>query len=685
MSNENRQDGMKNVFYNTYSQRKTPAETGSALSLLCLPPLTLIFAALLCFLATLEAGQNDAILNLSDPNVRQKLVERLASESQQKKAAAWEIAKSEGWTPKEQINDIMFELMAIENGRLYVYKTCNVNAAISIAADLIRNTEPYYLNGAGLTVGIWDAGAVRPTHQEFGGRVTVRESVDNHNHSTHVAGTIAAAGTNPDALGMAPSVLVDSYEWNDDVSEMTSRAMSYPNEPDKIQVSNHSYSYICGWETGSFSGNYGPHWFGTWGDRESDYFGIYSSEVAQWDQLCYNAPYYLPFKAAGNDRSGSNNKAPPEGTTFWYQKRVGPFFVQWRSKQYDPSKDPYDDSWDNGGFDTIPIIGVAQYIVTIGAVSDAVTAGARDVSKAMMTSFSVWGPTDDGRIKPDIVTNGVGIYSPVAGSDSSYASYSGTSMASPGAAGAAMLLVDYYAWLFPAHAMRASTLKALIIHTADDLGNDGPDYKFGWGLLNAKAAADLLADHYDSPDANMIVEGALDDVNTVANYTFEWGTAGPIKATLCWTDPPATGLTVLDDPSPRLINDLDLRIIDPNGSTTYYPYVLNPAGPNDTATTADNTLDNVEQVVIYSPNVPGTYTVQISYKGTLTNSQQYYSLIVSGCLLADFNGDGFVDFKDLRILAGYWLQSDLSVDIAQSGGDGIINFLDFAKFAESFN
>ncbi|MBA7614420.1 hypothetical protein ES703_21684 [subsurface metagenome] len=666
---------MKSVPYRKHSERRALAKVGSASCLHCFPALTFIFAALVCVLADVAAGQNGAIVNLSDPNVRQQVVERLASESRQKKAAAWEIAKSGGWTPKERINNTTFELMAIEGNRVYVYKTCNVNAAISIAADLIRNTEPYYLNGAGLTVGIWDAGAVRPTHQEFGGRVAVMESAGNHDHSTHVGGTIAAAGVVANAMGMAPSVLIDSYEWNNDVSEMTSRAMSYPNEPDKIQVSNHSYGYICGWEH-SFSP---PRWYGTWrrGYRESDYFGIYSSEVAQWDELCYNAPYYLPFKAAGNDR---NDDAPAEGATFKYYK-----FPKWREKTYVSSTDPYDDGWDNGGFDTIMMVGSAKNIMTVGALYDAVTNGVRDLNKGTMTSFSGWGPTDDGRIKPDIVTNGVGLYSPIAGSYNSYASYSGTSMAAPGAAGAAMLLVDYYGWLFPAQAMRASTIKALIIHTADDLGNAGPDYKFGWGLMNAKAAADQISDHYDFPDANRIAEALLDDINTVQTYTFEFGTGGPIKATLCWTDPPAAAVAELDDPSPRLINDLDLRIIDPNGSVTYYPFVLNPTSPIGPATTGDNTLDNVEQVVISSPNIPGNYTVQVSYKETLTNEQQYYSLIVSGWSLADFNGNGLVDFEDLARLSDYWLQDEPPIDIAPAGGDGIINFRDFAKFAESRN
>jgi len=51
----------------------------------------------------------------------------------------------------------------------------------------------------------------------------------------------------------------------------------------------------------------------------------------------------------------------------------------------------------------------------------------------------------------------------------------------------------------------------------------------------------------------------------------------------------------------------------------------------------------------------------------------------------DFDYDGSVDFEDLRILVSYWLVDEPLVDIAPAGGDGIVNFLDFAKFAESWN
>jgi hypothetical protein len=265
--------------------------------------------------------------DLRDPAARRRFVEQLRGRSQAAKAAAWARAQRQGWVTRGEKAGVVFELMAIENAKVYMYATDNVNAAISTGANLIRNTPPYDLSGMGWTVGIWDGGAQRATHQEFGGRVTVKDGASSIDHATHVGGTIGAAGVDPGALGMAPGVFIDSYEWTNDTAEMASRAMVSPGEANSIQISNHSYAYIAGWSW-SFSP---PRWYGTWGYRESDSFGSYDALTRQWDTVCYNAPYYLPFVAAGNDR---NESAPNPGETFQYwDDSVG----GWVSKTYDPA------------------------------------------------------------------------------------------------------------------------------------------------------------------------------------------------------------------------------------------------------------------------------------------------------------------------------------------------------------
>ncbi len=564
--------------------------------------------------------------DLASDAARRDAVEQLQASAVRAKQQAWATARAQGLPVKGRTADgNSWELMAIDdNGRAVYYVTDNVNAAISTGASLIRNVAPYNLNGAGLAIGLWDEAGARPTHQELTGRVTLYDGTPVADHSTHVAGTLGASGVQANALGMAPGVSIDSYDWNSDFSEMTARAAVVPGQAGRIYVSNHSYGTLCGWEQGDFSGNNGYHWFGGPTAREDFEFGRYSSRASDWDSLCVAAPYYLPFKSAGNDR---DDAVPPNGTTYWYQVLDGVDI--WSSKSFNSSTDPYADGAKNG-YDTIPAYGNAKNIVTVGAVNDAVNGGVRSLANGTMASFSGWGPTDDGRIKPDVVANGTSLYSSLASSDTAYGTYTGTSMSTPNAAGTAILLVEYYNRLFPGSAMRNSTLKGLLLHTADDLGNPGPDYQFGWGLINAQAAADLIAADAATPADQHLVEAQLDGANPTRTYALYWDGSSPIRVTICWSDPESTPTTNLNDPSPRLVNDLDLRVLGPGGATTYLPYVLNPGNPGNTATTGDNVLDNAEQVYIAAPGTTGQYTVQISHKSTLLAGSQVFSMLASG-------------------------------------------------------
>jgi uncharacterized repeat protein (TIGR02543 family) len=554
--------------------------------------------------------------NLRSAEARAEVVAQLRGESEASRNAAWQSAADDVWSPKGSGPGFQYELQSIRNDRPYVYRTMNVNAAISTAANLIRNTAPYNVNGTGETVGIWDGGAVRSTHQELTGRVTVMDGAASIDHATHVGGTIGASGVVAGALGMAPTVLIASYDWNSDLSEMTSRGMAINSEAGKIQLSNHSYGTLAGWDTSD--GTY--KWYGVWGDREDAAFGQYYATARDWDTLCYSAPYYLPCKAAGNDRS---DLAPPSGTTFSYYSRR-----KWVAKTYDPVTDPYNDGYNIGGFDTLEPTGTAKNILTVGAVYDAVSGGSRSLAAAGMTTFSGWGPADDGRVKPDVVGNGYSLYSSIGSGDASYAYYSGTSMATPNVCGSVTLLTDYYGQLFPGQCMRASTLKGLVIHTADDLGAAGPDYKFGWGLVNMKAAANVIKLHYDEPAVQHLVEQSLDAATTSRTNSFTWTGTNAIRVTLCWTDPAGAAQTGLDVTTKNLVNDLDLRVIGPTGQV-YMPYVLVPSTPDVPATTGDNSIDNVEQVYISAPGISGVCRITVSLHGALSGSSQRYSVIFS--------------------------------------------------------
>src|SRR5690606_18150660 len=110
----------------------------------------------------------------------------------------------------------------------------------------------------------------------------------------------------------------------------------------------------------------------------------------------------------------------------------------------------------------------------------------------VINSSSSQGPSDDGRIKPDIAGDGTNVYSTYNSNNSSYATLSGTSMASPNVSGSLLLLQEYYYQLHENY-MRSSTIKGLVCHTAIDPGTPGPDAKFGWGLLDARESAVTLS------------------------------------------------------------------------------------------------------------------------------------------------------------------------------------------------
>ncbi len=500
----------------------------------------------------------------------------------------------------------------------------NYNAAVSTGANLTW-TSPHTLNGSGLIVGLWDGGLGRATHQEFatGNRLVIIDSGSTSAHATHIAGTLGAAGVNASARGMAFAAKIHSYTSSNDNSEMVSAGATAAGQTaTKVYTSNHSYGPDDGWN--------GAVWGGT-GTDQNAYdvnFGQYNTNSSDIDSLIYTTPYLASFWACGNDRTDN----PTNGNTVT---------INGQSVVYNSAVHPQGDGIYRGGFETINAESIGKNIIAIGAVNDAVTAGSRDPSKGTISDFSSTGPTDDGRIKPDLVANGVGMTSTGMDSDTHYYSSQGTSMATPNACGSATLLVDQYNRLFSS-AMRASTLKALLIHTADDIGRPGPDYFFGWGLINVNKGADLIASHASYPAAQQITESNVSTTTTTREYSFVWDGTSPIAATIAWTDPAATAVTAHDSRTPVLVNNLNLKIIAPNGAE-YFPYTMpfvgtwTVASMSANATTGVNNVDNVEQVRIANPGQAGVWRAVVSYAGVITNTTQDFGLIISG-LLQDPNG-----------------------------------------------
>lgn len=327
------------------------------------------------------------------------IAQREAKKYSIRKAQAVEWANRNGIPVTFEKDGSFFEIQYIdENGRPQYYKTDNVNSAATISTNKVYSGggAGLSLTGSGITVREWDGGSALSTHQEFGSRVTVVDGASPSGHSTHVAGTILASGVVAAAKGMAYEASLRSFDWNNDISEMASEGAA------GALMSNHSYGYVRGWS--------GSNWYGnpSISTLEDYLFGFYDNSSRNWDQVAYNAPYLLICKAAGNDRGESGTGYPADG--------------------------PYD---------CIDQQGIAKNIITVGAVDD-IPGGYTTPSGVVMSSFSSWGPADDGRIKPDIVANGVSLYSSYSSSNTSYATMSGTSMATPSVAGSVALLQQHY-------------------------------------------------------------------------------------------------------------------------------------------------------------------------------------------------------------------------------------------------
>src|SRR5690606_21217245 len=325
-------------------------------------------------------------------------------------------------------------------------------------------------------------------------------------------------------------------------------------------------------------------------------FGFYTSKSRTIDQIAFNAPYYTIVWAAGNDRSDSGDGSHPA------------------------------DGNGGTGFDSIGPEGSAKNNITVGAVLK--VSNYTGPSSVVMSPFSSWGPTDDGRIKPDLVAAGVSIYSTGVSSSGqdTYSFAQGTSMSAPNATGSLALLQELYRDLHAGNYMKAATLKALAIHTAREAGlNPGPDYSFGWGLLDVGAAAEVLL--AQDQESTVILENTLMN-NDVFTFTFEPESNTKVTATIAWTDPPGTPVAPQLDPATRmLVNDLDIRIFD-SGGNEVLPWTLNPASPASPAVRRNNSRDNVEKIDFDQPE-PRVYTVEVSHKGQLQNGRQDYSLILT--------------------------------------------------------
>jgi hypothetical protein len=351
-------------------------------------------------------------------------------------------------------------------------------------------------------------------------------------------------------------------------------------------------------------------------------YGFYGNNAQAIDNIMYNAPYYIPVVSGGNDG--------------------------------------------NGGYDRLDGMSTAKNNLTVAAVVEVLNY--TGPGSVIIANFSSWGPTDDGRIKPDISGKGVNMTSSWNNSNTGYNTIDGTSMSSPNVAGSILLLQQHYNDL-NGEFILSSTLKGLALHTADEAGTSvGPDARFGWGLLNTAAAADVIT---NDGIASVIIEETLEP-GDVYTLTVQSDGINDLVGSITWTDPAGTLLPagIANNPTPSLVNDLDLRISD-DGGITFFPWKLNVNNPSAAATTGDNLVDPIEKIEITGAS--GEYIIRVSHKGGLTNNAQVFSLIVTGIDKEEFTVSSHDGIQDACAADG-----NASFDIDLGFNDAFTDTINFS-------
>jgi hypothetical protein len=479
----------------------------------------------------------------------------------------------------------------------------NDGARNATNVDIVNNA-PYNLDGDGVIVLVFDGGLVDDAHDDLSGRVTQGEDqcifqgrvYGTADHATHVAGTlggdgsssVAAGGTANQWRGMAPAVDIISYGIDWDGTDI----FLYNNLTDMEDNYEEAVNtYNIDLATASVGTNVSSNGYSC--SMEGDYNAT-SQLIDGMVRGSLGRPIIMTW-AAGNER-------------------ICPGYARC-GRSYNTINPPAN----------------AKNPIHVGAIHS---------DDNSMTDFSGWGPSDDGRLKPLVVAPGCvlpglcspgfndGITStvpnlyidhsgrncapgvPGAGPNTNgddhcypYSVMCGTSMATPVVAGIASLMLQQYRITYDTdERLLPSTMKAILMHTALDLGNPGPDFQFGYGLVDAQAAVDLIRS-----GEPLFFESQINDPGEEEVFLVDVPTGqAEFNVTLAWDDAPGLINSTLE-----LQNDLDLELEAPDG-TILLPWILDPSvgHEGDNAITGKDDLNNQEQIHIVNP-VAGTWKIRI--------------------------------------------------------------------------
>ena len=463
------------------------------------------------------------------------------------------------------------------------FAIANDQARQHMRVSNVANGFTTSLNGSGVIVAVADSG-LDADHGDFGARVLSNSDVvgdgstaDRHSgHGTHVACTVLGDGSRGGYAGVAPQAeLIFQAMENDNNGQFLSPSLNY--------ILNQAYSQGARIHTNS------------WGSSQTSDQGKYTSSAediddrtAAYDRTHANQEGLLVLFAAGNDGPGTGTVGAPS---------------------------------------------TAKNTLTVGNHQNRYS-GAPDT----MMSGSSRGPTDDGRIKPDIVAPGgyvrscraqeAGDTGSATWSNQYYLEYTGTSMATPNAAGAAALVREYLVEIALRPEPQGALIKALLILGAQDMGTRNiPNDDEGWGRVNLRDTLAPTGGRGIWVDDRSLLSSTGQSKSYVFNVS---ASSSPFKVVLAWSDERGSRFS-----STQLVNDLDLEVTSPDG-ITYLGNVFSngrsiQAGSRDT-------LNNVEVVLIDAAQ-QGIWEVKVKDTNHAGSRSQPYSIAVSGQGVNDLRPD----------------------------------------------
>ena len=439
------------------------------------------------------------------------------------------------------------------------------------------------LDGSGQIVAVADSG-LDEDHGDFGSRVLSSNDVigdgstaDKHSgHGTHVACTVLGDGTQGGYSGVATSAeLYFQAMENDNTGNFQSPSLNY--------LLNSAYSAGAYTHTNS------------WGSSLESDQGKYTSESEDVDD---RANYYDRYYNGHNGLTilfAAGNDGPNSGT-------VGA-----------PS--------------------TAKNTITVGNHQNRYS-GAPD----SIMSGSSRGPTDDGRIKPDIIAPGgyvrscraqeAGDTGTATWSNTYYLEYTGTSMATPNAAGAAVMVREYLEEIAQRPSPQGALVKALLILGAEDVGTrDIPNDDEGWGRLNLRNTLAPSSGQGIWVDDRSVLSGT----GNTKTYTFNisQGNSG-FKTVLAWSDERGSPFS-----NTQLVNNFDLEVTNPSGEVFLGNDFVNG---RSTTNGVSDTVNNVEVVLVDNAEI-GIWTVKVIDAFHGGSRAQPFALAVTGYGVNDLRPD----------------------------------------------